>query len=116
MLKMIDDSPIVISYVGFQTVKINPDFEKEMQITMQKATISIKLDNQAFETRQKEQIDLNESNVLIIVDGKKTTKAEMEKINPDKIASIDVLKDKASAEKYGEKGKDGVILITLKKK
>lgn len=114
MLKVTDDSPIVISYVGFETAKINPDFEKEMLITMKGATISIKLDDQISEARKKEQIDLNKSNVLVIVDGKETTKAEMEKINPDKIASIDVLKDKASAEKYGEKGKEGVILITLK--
>lgn len=114
MLKVTDDSPIVVSYVGFQTVKINPDFEKEMQITMQKATISIKFDNQTSEARQKEQIDVNKSNALVIVDGKEITKAEMEKINPDKIASIDVLKDKASSEKYGEKGKDGVILIKTK--
>lgn len=114
VLKVTDDSPIMISYVGFASVKVNPDFEKEMQITMKGATISIKLDDQISEARKKEQIDLNKSNVLVIVDGKEISKAEMEKINPDKIASIDVLKDKASAEKYGGKGKDGVILITLK--
>jgi TonB family protein len=114
MLKVTDDSPIVISYVGLETVKVNPDFEKEMQITMKGATISLKLNDQTSESRKKEQIDLNKSNILVIVDGKESTKAEMEKINPDKIASIDVLKDKASAEKYGSKGKDGVILITLK--
>lgn len=114
MLKVTDDLPIVVSYVGFESVKLNPDFEKEMLITMKGATISIKLDDQTSETRQKEQIDLNKSNVLVIIDGKESTKAEMEEINPDKIESIDVLKDKASIEKYGEKGKDGVILITLK--
>jgi TonB family protein len=114
MLKVTDDSPIMISYVGFKSLKVNPDFEKEMQITMKGATISIKLDDQISEAREKEQIDLNKSNVLVIIDGKESTKAEMEKINPDKIESIDVLKDKASAEKYGGKGKDGVIIITLK--
>jgi TonB family protein len=114
MLKVTDESPIVVSYVGFQTAKMDPDFEKEMQITLKGAVVSIKLDNQAPETRKKEQIDLNKSNILVIIDGKESTKAEMEKINPDKIASIDVLKDKASAEKYGSKGKDGVILVSLK--
>ncbi len=109
-----DNLPIVISYVGFESQKVQPDFEKEMLITMKGAIVSIKLDDQTSETRKKEQIDLNKSNVLVIIDGKESTKAEMEKINPDKIASIDVLKDKASAEKYGEKGKDGVILIKLK--
>lgn len=114
MLKVTDDSPIVISYVGLETVKVNPDFEKEMQITMKGATISLKLNDQTSESRKKEQIDLNKPNILVIIDGKESTIAEMEKINPDKIASIDILKDKASAEKYGSKGKDGVIEITTK--
>ena len=38
----------------------------------------------------------------------------MEKINPNNIDRIDVLKNATSVEKYGEKGKDGVIDITLK--
>ena len=37
-----------------------------------------------------------------------------ELFSPNDIASINVLKDSASAEKYGEDGKNGVIVITLK--
>jgi hypothetical protein len=54
-------------------------------------------------------------NVLYIVDGKEITKEEMENINPENIESINVLKDAESIKEYGEKAKDGVVIITLKK-
>ncbi len=53
---------------------------------------------------------------LIVLDGIIIDKAKMEAINPDNIESIQVLKDKSATALYGEKGKDGVILITSKKK
>ena len=34
---------------------------------------------------------------------------------PNTVESITVLKDKSATDKYGEKGKSGVIEITLKK-
>ena len=111
MLKVTDDSPIVISYVGFGSQKAEPDFDKEMVITMKTATIGIEaMGNEIAASKPSEISD----NVLVIIDGKESTKAEINKINPDKIESIDVLKDKASVEKYGEKAKDGVIIITSK--
>ena len=53
---------------------------------------------------------------LIIVDKKEVTKEEYEKINPQEIDHIDVLKpeSKAAKELYGDKGKNGVIVITTK--
>ena len=52
---------------------------------------------------------------LCIVNGKKVDWAVMRALNPDRIKSITVLKDKAILEeKYGEKGQNGVLLITLK--
>ena len=50
---------------------------------------------------------------LIIVDGKEIK--DINSINPDNIESISVLKNKSSTAIYGEKGKNGVILITTKK-
>jgi len=52
---------------------------------------------------------------LILVDGKEFTKKEMEKLDPDKIAEMKVFKGKKAIEKYGEKGKAGVIVIITKK-
>jgi len=52
---------------------------------------------------------------LCIVNGKEMDWAVMRALNPDRIKSITVLKDKAILEeKYGEKGQNGVLLITLK--
>ena len=53
---------------------------------------------------------------LIIVDNKEVTKEEYEKIAPEKIDHIDVLKPESQAAKelYGDKGKNGVIVITTK--
>jgi len=113
-LEVPDDLPLAISYVGFETQKVLPDFGKEMVITMKSKTFSIKLDSPNSADPKKVQVDLNQTNALIIVDGKEITKVEMEKIKPETIESISVLKGESAAKLYGEKGKDGVVLITLK--
>jgi N-acetylmuramoyl-L-alanine amidase len=53
---------------------------------------------------------------LYIVDGKITGYAEMNGINPNDIESINVLKGDGAISKYGDKAKDGVVEITMKKK
>ena len=52
---------------------------------------------------------------LIYVDGKEMTLEEVGKLDPKSIDHMNVLKEKTAIEKYGEKAKDGVILITTKK-
>ena len=52
--------------------------------------------------------------VLVIVDGKEVTQSILNAINVDRIMSFSVLKDAASTAIYGERGKNGVVLITLK--
>lgn len=52
---------------------------------------------------------------VYIVDGKEMTGDEFKKINPETIESISVWKGEKAIEKYGEKGKYGVLDITLKK-
>jgi TonB-linked SusC/RagA family outer membrane protein len=53
-------------------------------------------------------------NVLIILDGIQYTQS-LSSINPDDIASIDVLKDASATAVYGAQGANGVILITSRK-
>ncbi len=54
---------------------------------------------------------------LYIVDGKEVTHLDLNSIKPNDIEKIDVLKGGAEAVKaYGEKGTNGVIIITTKKK
>ncbi len=52
---------------------------------------------------------------LIIIDGKESTAEEIKNTAKEKIESINILKDNAAKEAYGEKGKNGVIVVTLKK-
>jgi len=51
---------------------------------------------------------------LFILDGKEISKDEMQKIDPNTIKIIEVFKDENAIEKYGKKGKNGVIVITVK--
>ena len=53
---------------------------------------------------------------LVIMDGLEVADDVIKKLNPKKIQSVSVLKNEAATAKYGEKGKNGVILITNKKK
>lgn len=47
--------------------------------------------------------------------GKLTKIKEIESVNPDDIQSITVLKNKAATDKVGEDGKNGVIILNMKK-
>jgi hypothetical protein len=51
---------------------------------------------------------------LYIVDGKERPSSEVKSIPPAHIESINVLKGESAVKKYGDKGKNGVIEITLK--
>ncbi len=51
---------------------------------------------------------------LIVVDGVVKEFSSLESVNPNDIQSIEILKDQKATEKFGEKAKFGVILITMK--
>lgn len=53
-------------------------------------------------------------NALYVLNGKEVSKAESDKIDPNSIQSINVLKGKSATTLYGEKGSNGVIEITTK--
>lgn len=53
--------------------------------------------------------------LLIFLNGEEITKTEMETLDTDNIEQINILKGETAIKKYGEKAKDGVIEITLKK-
>ena len=76
-----------------------------------KAVINFEADKTFLESAK----DSLPANILYILNGKIITQAEMKKIDPMTIESVDVLKDKTATDKYGEKGKNGVVEITLKK-
>lgn len=58
--------------------------------------------------------NLQKENPLIICDGKEISYEAMQKIAPNDIESINVLKGDAALALYPEKGENGVIVITMK--
>lgn len=57
---------------------------------------------------------INEKSPLIILDDMVIEYAEMDVIDPNKIKSVDILKNAMAVIKYGEKAINGVIIITTK--
>jgi hypothetical protein len=61
--------------------------------------------------------DTGDEQLYLLCTGSKTqeiTKAEFEKIEKDQIEYVRVLKDAAITDMYGDKGKNGVVLVVLK--
>lgn len=52
---------------------------------------------------------------LVVIDGIMGKQADMQKLNPSKIASVEVVKGQAAKRIYGEAGANGVILVTTRK-
>ncbi len=57
----------------------------------------------------------NGKDPIFIIDGKEVSKKDITELKPQKIESVTVLKDKDATEMYGDKGKNGVIIIKTKK-
>jgi len=53
---------------------------------------------------------------LYFIDGKETSSQKIKNLDPNTIEKIEVIKGKAATEKYGEKAKKSIVLITTKKK
>jgi TonB-linked SusC/RagA family outer membrane protein len=59
---------------------------------------------------------LNDANPLIVVDGVPTSNPDaLSDINPNDIASVDILKDASAAAIYGTRAANGVVLVTTKR-
>ena len=112
-LKLTDDSPIVVSYVGYETLQVAPDYSKDMQLVMKRKTFEINFDKLPKENKAPSTDKIPEVS-LIFINGIESSKAEMDKLNPEEIQSVNILKDENEIKKYGDRGKAGVIDITLK--
>ena len=65
-------------------------------------------------TDTKKNVDSQKDSLLFLLDGKEIDASGLSKIDPSTIESIKVLKDENSTKPYGEKGKNGVVLVKLK--
>lgn len=87
---------------------------RKNQITCDTTTGSYKTKNAWNAVDKLSSTKSSEADPLILVDEKEITKERLDVLDPEKIESISVLKDKSAASVYGEKGKNGVVLIRTK--
>lgn len=107
--KQVNNSDVIVAKGGTSETKLGNNYVvPDSAINKQTGKI-VPLDN-GFKIRTEDGVF-----PLVMLDGKEISKQEMETVDPKSISSIEVLKDKSAIEFYGEKGKHGVILISLKK-
>ena len=70
--------------------------------------------NNEHSSSTERRMGVSDGNPLILMNGVAITKEEMDKINPHDIESVNVLKGEQATRLYGEKGKNGVVIITPK--
>jgi TonB-linked SusC/RagA family outer membrane protein len=58
---------------------------------------------------------MNNNDPLIVIDGLVSDNASLNKLNPNDIENVSVLKDAGTAAIYGSRGANGVLLVTTKK-
>ncbi|UMB60439.1 hypothetical protein MHL31_15325 [Lutibacter sp. A80] len=80
--------------------------------TKENYSVTINVDEKEISTNLNRITDDNKP--LVLVNGKEISTEEMKNLDPDTIKSMNVIKNQNTIKKYGEKGKNGVIEITLK--
>lgn len=79
---------------------------RESRVTLRPVAVGVK-------GEKTEESALPQQKPLMVVDGEE--RSNLDDVDPNSIQSISVLKDGKSVAAYGEKGKNGVVLITTKK-
>jgi len=103
-----EDSHIVFSYRGCITQVLKPQFSGSMSVRLLKDP-----DYPGI------RISSSYQNAIVIIDGVISEKPQAEVLrdfDEDQIARMSVLPEKDALSKYGEKGKNGVVEITTRKK
>ena len=90
--------------------KANENLKKEKTATIDATSDSMKSTHPMLEIRKNAD---NGKRPLVIINGTETPYDELVSISPNIIKSVTVLKDKASLDLYGSKGKDGVIIVEI---
>ena len=100
------------------------DFDKtidqmraQMQAHMARAfSGNMFMDEAEQETKVEEEEEKEDLNPLFIIDGREVKMEEVNKLIPEEIESVNVLKGQKALDKYGERAKYGVVEIKSKSK
>ena len=74
------------------------------------------VDNAEVKVRKMEGFTVSADETFFILDGEPITADQLKRIDVSTIDHMEVLKDKAAVELYGDKAKNGAVVITTKKK
>jgi TonB family protein len=123
LLKLLALVPIVGIALAIQAETVNDYVYTEKTqtppkkvIKKGKANAQVKMGNKTIQVKKTEKIASGKTKEpLIMIDGKRSTTAEMDALDEKRIDHINVLKEKAATEIYGAEGINGVIEIKTKK-
>lgn len=108
------ESDKVVSEAGAMIVKADA---KSENMTSVKVSATGKMAVSADSVKQSVKVGAKSvpDNVLVVIDGRETDMNELNGLDVSKINSVTVLKDDSAIGIYGEKAKNGVIVVTMKK-
>ena len=123
-LKAVKGGNLLFSFIGYKSMKVPVSATMSVRMEQEVVKLLPETTNRLVRARDTKPAGLiNGINVhgvkegeqpLVIVDGKEALEKDaLSKIAPDRIKSITILKDKSATAVYGEKGKNGVIIVTL---
>ena len=112
--KVPSDGLLVISFVGFETKVVEPVFGYDMIVKMPRATVITDTVEIAPPPPPPPPVPSGSEEPLYVIDGEITESGHLN-LAPEDVESINILKGESATAMYGEKGKNGVILITMKK-
>ncbi len=112
--KVPSDGLLVISFVGFETKVVDPVFGYDMIVKMPRATFVTDTVEIAPPPPPPPPVPSGTEEPLYVIDGEITDRGHLD-LAPENVESINILKGESATAKYGDKGKNGVILITMKK-
>ena len=94
--------------IAAEMEKIQPEINRAIEEAMK----AIDINEKAAKEASKEKSSFSG---IVYIDGMESSKERMDNLNPDRIASMNVYKGNEAIAKFGEKGRNGVIEIKLKK-
>ncbi len=99
-----------------QNLKINSQekVQKTTPILASNTSLKTSEDDANATKKDKGNTTTELKDAYVIVDGKNIEPNDLNKISPNDILSIDVIKGQAAIDKYGEKAKNGAIIVKLK--
>ena len=94
--------------IAAEMEKIQPEINRTIEEAMKAIDINEKAAKEASKVK-------SSFSGIVYIDGMESSKERMDNLNPDHIASMNVYKGNEAIAKFGEKGRNGVIEIKLKK-